>query len=101
MAIRWCEICQQNHAMFTECPNSHLADLVQSLHEFRFYKQMILNDKTGGRNIIIERKDGTCYVPMHKVKRELDFIPGALHLSDMERITIFLDGKEYEFVACQ
>jgi len=101
MAVRYCETCRENHKIFAPCPHGALADEIASLHEFNFYKQMILNKKTNGRNIIIERKDGSCYIALHQVKRETDFIPGSLHISDMERITIFLDGKEYEFVACQ
>lgn len=101
MAVRFCETCRINHKVFEPCPNGALADEIASLHEFAFYKQMIMNKATRGRNIIIERKDGSSYVPMHQVKRGTDFIPGALHIDDMERITVFLDGKEYEFVACQ
>jgi hypothetical protein len=99
MAVYFCEKCKINHAVLKRCSDYNvLEDTIESLKDFNFYKQMILNGETDGRNVIIERKDGTNYIATYKVKR--NEIPGALKLSDMERVTIFLHGKEYEFVAC-
>ena len=81
-------------------------DTKDKLRQFSYYKQLILNDKTGGRNIIIEEKNGE-----HKI------IP-TIYLTDkyncdwskIERITIFkkciskdlkITFEEYEFMACQ
>lgn len=100
MSVYFCKKCKINHAGGKHCSDYNvLEETVESLKNFNFYKQMILNGETDGRNVIIERKDGTNYVTMFKVKR--DQIPGALKLSDMERITIFLNGEEYEFVSCR
>ena len=82
--------------------------------EFQIYKQLILDGQTHGRNIIIERKDGTHEVSHQKIKPQhqsksgpqrkarVPQLPGtSTTLDEIERITIFVDGCEYEFVACQ
>ena len=86
-----------------------MEELIDKLREFNFYRQMILSGETDGRNIIIEKKDGSCHVPHQKIKGQLKGrkartpnIPGsAANIDEIERVTVFLDGKEFEFVACQ
>jgi hypothetical protein len=87
-----------------------MEDLIENLKEFNFYKQMILSGKTNGRNIIVETKDGTCRILAQKIedrvikgrKARRSHIPGmAENIDEIERITVFVDGKEFEFVACQ
>ena len=74
--------------------------LKEQLAEFDFYKKMILNGETDGRNVVVEKKDGTCAVIHHRVKWNV--IPGMkATIDEIERITVFIDGKEFEFVACQ
>lgn len=67
------------------------------LDQYNFYKQLILNNKTNGRNVIIETKNGEQGIPPLKLERWKIVFP----IEDIERITFFIDGKEYEFVACQ
>ncbi len=70
---------------------------------------MILSGQTNGRNIIVEKKDGTHAILHQKIKPQpvrriagIPNIPGlAAGIDEIERITVFVDGKEYEFVACQ
>ena len=84
-------------------------EIKDQLKEFNYYKQLILHGETDGRNIIVETKDGTCRILPQKIKEQLKgrkartpHIPGlAANLDEIERITIFVDGQEYEFVACQ
>ena len=71
--------------------------LTDKLNEYSIYKNLILNGKTGKRNVLVERKDGSHAVLHHYVKKYLL----EVNLPDIERITVFFDGKEYEFVACQ
>ena len=86
-----------------------MEELIDKLKEFNFYKQMILSGETDGRNVLVEKKDGTHAILHHKVKPQptrrkakIYPIPGlAADLGDIERITVFVNGKEYEFVACQ
>lgn len=86
-----------------------MEDLIDRLKEFNFYKQMILSGKTDGRNILVEKKDGTHAVLHQRIKPQpiwrkarVPNIPGlAAGIDEIERVTIFVDGKEYEFVACQ
>jgi hypothetical protein len=78
-----------------------MEELKNKLREFNYYKQFITNKKVGKRNVIVERKDGThAIIPQH-----IDFhrpIPGlAMELDEIERITIVIGDKDYEFVACQ
>lgn len=74
--------------------------LEERFMEFDFYKRLILAGKTDGRNVLVERKDGTCAVIHHRVKWNV--IPGMkATIDEIERVTIFIDGKEFEFVACQ
>ena len=75
-------------------------EIKDQLKEFNYYKQLILHGEAGKRNTIIERKDGSCAIIHHETKQKP--IPGlASDISDIERITVFIDGQEYEFVACQ
>lgn len=75
-------------------------DLEMQLGEFNFYRNMIRMGQAGKRNTIIEKKDGTNAI-IHHVTKEFP-IPGLnAKIGDIERITIFIDDKEYEFVACQ
>jgi hypothetical protein len=85
-----------------------MEELKHRLHEFNYYKQMILeaqktresNNKFRKRNAIVETKDGSHAIIHQHIKRQP--IPGlSANIEDIERITIFIDGKEYEFVACQ
>lgn len=72
----------------------------EKLGEFVCYRNLILNGETGKRNVIVERKDGSCAI----INQHIDFkpIPGMLAtLEDIERVTVFINGKEFEFVACQ
>jgi hypothetical protein len=86
-----------------------MEDLIEQLKEFNIYKQMILAGETNGRNIIVETKDGTCRILHQKIKDQpkgrkakISHIPGlAANIDEIERITVFVDGKEFEFVACQ
>ena len=86
-----------------------MEDLIEQLKEFNIYKQMILSDETNGRNIIVETKDGSCHILPQKIKGQLKgrkvrvpHIPGlSSNLDQIERITVFVDGQEFEFVACQ
>ena len=86
-----------------------MEELIDRLKEFNFYKQMSLSGETNGRNIIVETKDGTCRVLHQKIKGQLKGrkaitpnIPGlAANIDEIERVTVFLDGKEFEFVAGQ
>ena len=75
-----------------------LEELKDQLQQFNFYKRLILDGMANGRNVIIERKDGTCAILHTKFER----IPGMLAtIDEVERITVFINGKEFEFVACQ
>ncbi len=87
-----------------------MEDLIENLKEFNFYKQMILSGKTNGRNIIVETKDGSCHILQQKIKDRVikgrkatrSHIPGMeANIDEIERITVFVDGKEFEFVVCQ
>ena len=86
-----------------------MKDLIEQLKEFNFYKQMILSGETNGRNIIVETKDGTCRILTQKIKNQpkwrkarIPNIPGlTANIDEIERITVFVDGNEFEFVACQ
>jgi len=85
-----------------------MEDLIEQLKEFNFYKQMILHEETNGRNIIITRKDGSSYIATHIIKQSFKKrkaprpVPGldSGGIPDIDRVTIFLDGKEYEFASC-
>ena len=87
----------------------NLEELIEKLKEFNFYKRMILSGQTSGRNILVETKDGTHAILHQKIKPQMigrkaiiPHIPGlAAGIDEIERITVFVDGKEYEFVACQ
>ena len=76
--------------------------LEDQLKEFNLYKQMILNDEVDNKNTIVERKDGSCTIiprPFHPFKSHcFNF---TIPIEDINRITIFHEGREYEFVACQ
>ena len=77
-----------------------LEELKDQLVEFDFYKKLILNGQTDGRNVLVQKKDGTCAVIHHRVK--WNAIPGMkATIDELERVTIFIDGQEFEFVACQ
>ena len=86
-----------------------MKDLIEKLKEFNYYKQLILSGETNGRNIIVEKKDGTHAILTQKIKDQpkqrkarASNIPGlAANISEIERITVFVDGKEFEFVSCQ
>ncbi len=88
-----------------------LENLIERLKEFNFYKQLILAGETDGRNIILETKDGVCRILPQKIREQskskmrkarIPIIPGlAAKIDEIQRITIFVDGKEFEFVACQ
>jgi len=94
---------------FLTLKGNAMEDLIEKLKEFNIYKQMILSGETNGRNIIIETKDGTSRIIHQKIKEQakgrkarIPHIPGVgVNLNEIERITVFVDGKEYEFVACQ
>ena len=76
-----------------------MEEVKNKLREFNYYKQLILNNETKGRNTIIERKDGTHAIINQKIGEHP--IPGlAATIDEIERITIFIRDKEYEFVAC-
>jgi predicted ribosome-associated RNA-binding protein Tma20 len=87
----------------------NMENLINKLNEFQIYKQLILNGETDGRNILVETKDGTHAILPQKIKPKfirrkaiIPHIPGLrASLDEIERVTIFVDGKEYEFIACQ
>lgn len=77
-----------------------LDQLKDELREYDYYRGLILNGETDGRNVLIQKKDGTHAIIHHRAK--YNAIPGMkATLDDLERITIFVDGREFEFVACQ
>lgn len=77
-----------------------IEDIKDQLREFNYYKQLILHGETGKRNTIVEKKDGTCAIVHHETKQQP--IPDlASDISDIKRITVFIDNQEFEFVACQ
>ncbi len=77
-----------------------IEELKDQLREFNYYKMLILKKQTDQRNIIVQDKDGVCQIPTIKIKR--DPPDGTtFKIEDIDRVTIFWDGKEYEFVACQ
>ena len=79
-----------------------MENLKNELREFDFYRSLILNGETEGRNILVEKKDGTHAILQFVYKLKHNQIPGMkATLDDLERVTIFIDGKEFEFVACQ
>ena len=79
-----------------------IEDVKDQLREFNYYKQLILHGETNNRNVIVERKDGTCAIAHHVVRNDRP-VPGlgAITVDQIERITVFVGGQEYEFVACQ
>ena len=77
-----------------------LDDLKNELIEFAYYKKLIRDGHTDGRNVLVQKKDGTCAVIHNRVKWNV--IPGMkAGIDEIERVTIFIDDKEFEFVACQ
>lgn len=68
---------------------------IQSLNTFDLYKNLILSDKCNGKNIIIETKDNNYFMTSNISDLSKDV------LSNIERITIFKNKKDYEFVSCQ
>ena len=70
----------------------------KALREYGIYKALMkagVVDKK--KNVIVEFKDGRNAILPWGFK-EHQPIP---RIKEVERITIFLDGEEYEFVACQ
>jgi len=79
-----------------------MEELKNELREFDYYKTLILNGKTEGRNILVQKKDGTHAILPYAYKIKHDQVPGMkATFGELERITIFIDGKEFEFAACQ
>ena len=77
-------------------------ELKDELQEFGYYRSLILNGETEGRNILVQKKDGTHAILPFVYKIKHNQIPGMkATLDDLERITVFVDGREFEFVACQ
>jgi hypothetical protein len=77
-----------------------MEDTIQKIEEFEYYKRLIKSGEAGKRNTIIERKDGSHAI----IHQTIDFrpIPGlSTNLDEIERITVFIGDKEFEFVACQ
>jgi hypothetical protein len=68
------------------------------LREYGIYKKLMecgVVDKR--RNVMVEYKNGHSGI-LHIHAKENDPFP---KLKEIERITFFIDGEEYEFVACQ
>jgi len=85
-----------------------MEETIEKLREFDYYKQLILHGEAGNRNVLVEKKDGSHFIAHQTIKGQPKFrhyrncIPGlATTIDQIERITVFVDGKEYEFVACQ
>lgn len=78
-----------------------MEDLKDRLSEFEYYKRLIKSGKAGKRNTIVEWKDGTLGV----LNQVIGFTPIPEYpytsIEEIERFTIFIGDKEYEFVACQ
>jgi hypothetical protein len=82
-------------------------DFLEGLKEFSYYKSLVVNEKTSGRNVIIELKDGTNQVVNMSMLSDKYF----LKWEQIERITVFIKTREnkiskpiwheYEFVASQ
>lgn len=79
-----------------------MEELKNELKEFGYYRSLILHGETDGRNVLIQKKDGTHAILPFTCKVKRNQIPGMkATLDELERVTIFIDGKEFEFVACQ
>ena len=88
------------HHLFTKGISMSLNQLTNELREFEVYRQLILNGEAGKRNVIVQRKDGTCAIS-HQVIKPFPFSGMRTSIEEVERVTVFIDGREYEFVACQ
>jgi len=76
-------------------------DLVDNLKTFAVMKKLMKIDNKKNphrkRNVIVEYKDGDHALMLKPATEQEPF----RNLSEIERITIIIDGKELEFVACQ
>jgi len=70
----------------------------RGLREYGIYKALMKEGVTDpDRNVLIEYKDGRNALTHIKQKYDRPFPK----VQEIERITFFIDGEEYEFVACQ
>ena len=74
-------------------------ELQEQMEEFGFYRNMILNNQTDGRNVIVEYEDGQQGVMTAYHCKNINDI--FLKRKPIERLTIFDGNKEIEFVRCQ
>ena len=77
-----------------------LEELKDELREFEIYKKMILNGEAGDRNTIVQHKDGTCAI-IHHITKTFPVPDMKISIDEIERITVFINGHEFEFVSCQ
>jgi len=75
-------------------------EMESNLVQFDFLRNMIKHGETNGRNVIIEQKDGDHKIALCKIGI-VPFQGCNVRIDQIERITIIIGEKEFEFVSCQ
>jgi len=79
---------------------------MNNIKEYSVLKYLVESDKRESVNAIIETKDGeqfACGISINGIRNWSDGSKQIRNDSpvNIERITFLINGKEYEFVACQ
>jgi len=79
---------------------------MDSIKEYKILKYLVESDKRQSVNAIIETKDGEQFACNIKINGIRNWNNDNRRIrkdypENIERITFLINGKEYEFVACQ